>query len=35
MNLFPVSGKQAAEDTNGCVGRTINLFPQLSGFNSG
>lgn len=36
MNLFPVSGKQAtaAEDSNGCVGKTINLFPQLSGFNS-
>ncbi|XP_021750030.1 protein TIFY 10b-like [Chenopodium quinoa] len=38
MNLFPVSGKQgtaaAEEDSNGCVGKTINLFPQLSGFNS-
>ncbi|KAL2940540.1 Protein TIFY 10b [Bienertia sinuspersici] len=35
MNLFPVSGKQgSSEDSNGCIGRTINLFPQLSGFNS-
>ncbi|CAO2823135.1 unnamed protein product [Amaranthus hypochondriacus] len=36
MNLFPVTGKQvAAKDPNACVGKTINLFPQLSGFNSG
>ncbi|KAK9715623.1 hypothetical protein RND81_06G177800 [Saponaria officinalis] len=32
MNLFPV--KQAVDDTNGSVGRTINLFPQISGFDS-
>lgn len=35
MNLFPVGEKQVSEDSNACVGKTINLFPQLSGFNSG
>lgn len=30
MNLFPVSGGKTdgGEDSNGCVGRTINLFPH-------
>ncbi|KAL9224188.1 hypothetical protein vseg_000250 [Gypsophila vaccaria] len=36
MNLFPV--KQTEEfnnnNNNNCVGSTINLFPQISGFNS-
>ncbi|KAL9242179.1 hypothetical protein vseg_016205 [Gypsophila vaccaria] len=31
MNLFPV---KKDDGSNGCVGRTINLFPQISGFNS-
>ncbi|KAK9705647.1 hypothetical protein RND81_07G073200 [Saponaria officinalis] len=31
MNLFPM---KKAEDFNWSVGRTINLFPQISGFNS-
>ncbi|KAK9697366.1 hypothetical protein RND81_08G033200 [Saponaria officinalis] len=31
MNLFPV---KQTEELNGSVGRTINLFPQISGFNS-
>ncbi|XP_074269293.1 protein TIFY 11d-like [Silene latifolia] len=31
MNLFPVN---QAEDSNGSIGRTINLFPQISGFDS-
>ncbi|XP_074273578.1 protein TIFY 10a-like [Silene latifolia] len=32
MNLFPV--KQAEDSNDGSVGRTIDLFPQISGFNS-
>ncbi|KAH9602160.1 hypothetical protein KSS87_001604 [Heliosperma pusillum] len=31
MNLFPV---KQAETPTGSVGRTVNLFPQVSGFNS-
>ncbi|KAL9224641.1 hypothetical protein vseg_000659 [Gypsophila vaccaria] len=31
MNLFPV---KQVDESNGSVGRTINLFPQISGFDS-
>nr|BAI94490.1 JAZ-like protein [Dianthus caryophyllus] len=31
MNLFPV---KQSDDSNATVGRTINLFPQISGFDS-
>lgn len=32
MNLFPMTGKPA-EDSNRCIGHSVNLFPQFSGFN--